>query len=120
MQYSDICLIVLVGLYCPGTKIVYFDNCLFFTSFQREVVEQLLLEQSTSYAIISDNIKKVYPRRDGNPEKFAVQGLSLAVPHGECFGMLGPNGAGKTSFINMVSDNTVTVNPWIMSQYGDI
>ncbi|XP_010931477.1 ABC transporter A family member 7 isoform X1 [Elaeis guineensis] len=75
-------------------------------SQEREVVEQLLLEQSTSYAIISDNIKKVYPRRDGNPEKFAVRGLSLAVPHGECFGMLGPNGAGKTSFINMMTGLT--------------
>ena len=49
-----------------------------------------------------DNLKKVYPGRDGNPEKFAVKGLSLAVPRGECFGMLGPNGAGKTSFISMV------------------
>lgn len=55
------------------------------------------------YSIICDNLKKVYPRRDGNPAKFAVRGLSLALPRGECFGMLGPNGAGKTSFINMVS-----------------
>lgn len=69
---------------------------------EREKVEQLLLESSTSHAIICDNIKKVYPGRDGNPEKFAVRGLSLALPLGECFGMLGPNGAGKTSFINMM------------------
>ncbi|XAR65460.1 Sulfate-transporting ATPase [Bertholletia excelsa] len=68
---------------------------------RREKVEQLLLE-STSHAIICDNLKKVYPRRDGNPEKLAVRGLSLAVPQGECLGMLGPNGAGKTSFINMM------------------
>ncbi|CAL5374698.1 unnamed protein product [Camellia sinensis] len=68
---------------------------------EREKVEQLLLEP-TSHAIVSDNLKKVYPRRDGNPEKFAVRGLSLALPQGECFGMLGPNGAGKTSFINMM------------------
>ncbi|KAJ4907158.1 ABC transporter A family member 7 [Raphanus sativus] len=47
--------------------------------------------------------EKVYPGRDGNPPKMAVQGLSLAVPSGECFGMLGPNGAGKTSFINMMT-----------------
>uniref|UniRef100_A0A5B7AWJ4 ABC transporter domain-containing protein n=1 Tax=Davidia involucrata TaxID=16924 RepID=A0A5B7AWJ4_DAVIN len=69
---------------------------------EREKVEQLLLEPSTSQAIICDNLKKVYPGRDGNPEKFAVRGMSLALPHGECFGMLGPNGAGKTSFINMM------------------
>ncbi|GAV76932.1 ABC_tran domain-containing protein/ABC2_membrane_3 domain-containing protein [Cephalotus follicularis] len=71
-------------------------------SQEREKVEQLLLEPSTSHAIICDNLKKVYPGKDGNPEKFAVRGLALALPRGECFGMLGPNGAGKTSFINMM------------------
>lgn len=75
----------------------------FFFSPQTERVEQLLLESSTSHSIVCDNLKKVYPGRDGNPEKFAVRGLSLALPQGECFGMLGPNGAGKTSFISMVS-----------------
>ncbi|TYJ98619.1 ABC transporter A family member 7-like [Cucumis melo var. makuwa] len=69
---------------------------------EREKVEQLLLEPDASHAILCDNLKKVYPGRDGNPEKFAVKGLSLAVPRGECFGMLGPNGAGKTSFISMM------------------
>ncbi|KAL9155889.1 hypothetical protein ABFS82_09G035900 [Erythranthe guttata] len=69
---------------------------------EREKVEQLLLESSTSYSIICNNLKKIYPGTDGNPEKFAVRGLSLALPEGECFGMLGPNGAGKTSFINMM------------------
>ncbi|KAM7483290.1 hypothetical protein LguiB_007873 [Lonicera macranthoides] len=74
---------------------------------EREKIEQLLLESSTSQAIICDDLKKVYPGRDGNSEKFAVRGLSLALPQGECFGMLGPNGAGKTSFINMVSTKMV-------------
>ncbi|KAI9181186.1 hypothetical protein LWI28_012282 [Acer negundo] len=69
---------------------------------EREKVEQLLLEPSMSHAIICDDIKKIYPGRDGNPEKLAVRGLSLALPPGECFGMLGPNGAGKTSFISMM------------------
>jgi ABC-type multidrug transport system ATPase subunit len=45
----------------------------------------------------------VYSGKDGNPQKLAVRGLSLALPQGECFGMLGPNGAGKTSFINMMT-----------------
>ncbi|CAH2064990.1 unnamed protein product [Thlaspi arvense] len=62
-----------------------------------------MLEPSTRYAIVCDNLKKVYPGMDGNQPKMAVQGLSLAVPSGECFGMLGPNGAGKTSFINMMT-----------------
>ncbi|GFP99358.1 ABC transporter a family member 7 [Phtheirospermum japonicum] len=69
---------------------------------EREKVEQLLLESSTSHAVICNDLKKIYPSRDGNPEKFAVRELSLALPQGECFGMLGPNGAGKTSFINMM------------------
>ncbi|KAI8528928.1 hypothetical protein RHMOL_Rhmol12G0186000 [Rhododendron molle] len=69
---------------------------------EREKVEQLLLEPNTNHSIICDNLKKVYPKRDGNPEKVAVRGMSLALPQGECFGMLGPNGAGKTSFINMM------------------
>ncbi|KAF8052341.1 hypothetical protein N665_1570s0002 [Sinapis alba] len=70
---------------------------------ETEKVEQLMLEASTSHAIVCDNLRKVYPGRDGNPPKLAVRGLSLAVPSGECFGMLGPNGAGKTSFINMMT-----------------
>ncbi|KAM1080974.1 hypothetical protein EV1_015435 [Malus domestica] len=69
---------------------------------EREKVEKLLLDSDTTHSVICDNLKKVYPGRDGNPEKFAVRGLSLALSRGECFGMLGPNGAGKTSFISMM------------------
>ncbi|KAL9259563.1 ABC transporter A family member 12-like protein [Drosera capensis] len=69
---------------------------------EREKVEQLMLESSASHAIICNNLRKVYPGRDGNPEKVAVKGVSLAMTRAECFGMLGPNGAGKTSFIGMM------------------
>ncbi|KEH31923.1 ABC transporter A family protein [Medicago truncatula] len=69
---------------------------------EREKVEQLLLEPTNDHAIVCDDLKKFYPGRDGNPGKFAVKELFLAVPRGECFGMLGPNGAGKTSFISMM------------------
>ncbi|KAL9687963.1 hypothetical protein QQ045_032375 [Rhodiola kirilowii] len=69
---------------------------------EREKVEQLILDSDPNHSIIAYQLKKVYPGRDGNPDKFAVRGLSLAIPKGECFGMLGPNGAGKTSFINMM------------------
>ncbi|CAL5362169.1 unnamed protein product [Camellia sinensis] len=68
----------------------------------REKVEQLLTEPDPNYAIVCDDLKKVYPAVDGNPPKLAVRGLSLALPRGECFGMLGPNGLGKTSFIKMM------------------
>jgi ABC-type multidrug transport system ATPase subunit len=61
-----------------------------------------LLEPNANHAVICDNLKKVYHGIDGNPNKLAVHGLSLALPKGQCFGMLGPNGAGKTSFISMV------------------
>jgi hypothetical protein len=69
---------------------------------QREVVEQLLLDPNAKQTIICDNLRKIYPGRDGNPDKLAVRGLSLVLQKGQCFGMLGPNGAGKTSFISMV------------------
>ncbi|XP_010550619.1 PREDICTED: ABC transporter A family member 8 isoform X2 [Tarenaya hassleriana] len=75
---------------------------------ERERVEELLLESTEKYAVVCNNIRKVYREKDGNPPKFAVRGLSLALPQGECFGMLGPNGAGKTSFINMM---TGIINP---------
>ncbi|KAH7527953.1 hypothetical protein FEM48_Zijuj05G0020700 [Ziziphus jujuba var. spinosa] len=70
---------------------------------ERENVDQFLLHPDASYSIICDNLKKVYPGKDGNPPKFAVRGLSLALPPGECFGSLDPNGARKTSFLSMVS-----------------
>ncbi|KAI5416772.1 ABC transporter A family member 7 [Lathyrus oleraceus] len=69
---------------------------------EREKVEQLLREPTVNHAIVCDDLKKFYPGKDGNPGKFAVRELFLAVPRGECFGMLGPNGAGKTSFISMM------------------
>jgi len=40
----------------------------------------LLQESSQSHAIICDNLKKAYSGNDGNSEKYAVRGLSLAVP----------------------------------------
>ncbi|KAJ0988059.1 hypothetical protein J5N97_006415 [Dioscorea zingiberensis] len=70
---------------------------------EEERAEKLLKKPCDNNVIICSKLKKVYPRRDGNPEKFAVKGLSLTVSRGECFGMLGPNGAGKTSFIKMMT-----------------
>ena len=34
-------------------------------------------------------------------DRVAVDGLSLSVPRGGCFGLLGPNGAGKTTTLKM-------------------
>eukprot|EP00475_Leptophrys_vorax_P042571 TRINITY_DN8020_c0_g3_i1.p1 TRINITY_DN8020_c0_g3~~TRINITY_DN8020_c0_g3_i1.p1 ORF type:complete len:732 (+),score=84.28 TRINITY_DN8020_c0_g3_i1:161-2197(+) len=73
---------------------------------ERELVQQLLQQEDETaadgYAIVCDNMRKVYPGRDGNPPKVAVRTMSLAMAKGECFGMLGPNGAGKTTCINMM------------------
>ncbi|THG22876.1 hypothetical protein TEA_011098 [Camellia sinensis var. sinensis] len=61
-----------------------------------ERVEQLLLEPTASHAIICEYLKKgVSKKRNGNPEKHAVRGLSLALPQRGMLGMLGPNGAAK-------------------------
>jgi hypothetical protein len=44
-------------------------------------------------AVIMNRLRKVY-KGSGGKHKIAVRGLSMAVAHGEVFGMLGPNGAG--------------------------
>lgn len=90
---------------CFNTNLLCFK-----IKLQTEQVRNLAANSSTEYPIVCDNLKKVYPARDGNPPKYAVKGFSLAVPKGECFGILGPNGAGKTSSINMVSTSTTLMN----------
>jgi len=69
---------------------------------ERETVDQVVQQQNSGYAVVCDDLKKVYYGKDGNPDKYAVRGLSLALPYGECLGILGPNGAGKSSFISMM------------------
>ena len=45
------------------------------------------------------NLVKTYP---GATPVTAVDGVSLVVPEGICFGLLGPNGAGKTTSIEIM------------------
>ena len=45
-------------------------------------------------------MKKIYPGKHG---KYAVKGVSLAIPNGECFGLLGINGAGKSTTLAMLT-----------------
>jgi len=45
------------------------------------------------------NLFKTYP---GPTPVTAVDGVSLSVPEGVCFGLLGPNGAGKTTTIEIM------------------
>jgi ABC-type multidrug transport system ATPase subunit len=48
--------------------------------------------------ILVKDLKKVYPGG-----KYAVRGVSLGIPNGECFGLLGINGAGKSTTLSMLS-----------------
>lgn len=48
--------------------------------------------------ILVEGLKKMYAGG-----KFAVKGISLGIPNGECFGLLGINGAGKSSTLAMLS-----------------
>lgn len=51
---------------------------------------------TVSHAVRCDAIHKRYG------DVVAVDGLSLTVQRGECFGLLGPNGAGKTTTIEIL------------------
>jgi len=55
-------------------------------------------EADSSSTILVKDMKKMYPG-----EKFAVRGISLGIPNGECFGLLGINGAGKSTTLSMLS-----------------
>ncbi|XP_044962701.1 ABC transporter A family member 8-like [Hordeum vulgare subsp. vulgare] len=86
----------------PRSKRVFDDMAKTDVFLEHKVVKRLLKEMDTRNMIICHNLKKVYRGSNGNPDKLAVRGLSLALHKGQCFGMLGPNGAGKSSFINMM------------------
>ena len=51
-----------------------------------------------SSVILVKDVRKVY-----STGKYAVKGVSLGIPIGECFGLLGINGAGKSSVLNILS-----------------
>src|SRR5678816_729783 len=50
---------------------------------------------SDAHALVVRNLRKTYK------DVVAVDGLSVEVRTGECFGLLGPNGAGKTTTIEI-------------------
>ncbi|PKA46814.1 ABC transporter A family member 8 [Apostasia shenzhenica] len=105
-------------------RIIFSPTCtkerLDFTFWQREIVQKMMQEQYKNQAVICDDMKKVYPGSDGNPDKHAVRGLSLTIAQKECFGLLGPNGAGKTSFIKMMTGLTYPTSGTAFIQGLDI
>ncbi|KAL2321965.1 hypothetical protein Fmac_026344 [Flemingia macrophylla] len=71
-------------------------------SFLKRFQKKTHLPRPDTEMQVSKVFSHMEKRRDGNPDKFAVRGLYLNMPQGECFDMLGPNGAGKTFFIDMM------------------
>ena len=53
--------------------------------------------------VAADSLRKVFRCKGREGKKVAVQGLSLLLKRGQCFGLLGPNGAGKTTSIKMLT-----------------
>ena len=47
--------------------------------------------------------RKMAALKTRNPEKTAVNGISLEVHPGEIFGLLGSNGAGKTTTLRCIA-----------------
>jgi len=60
-------------------------------------------EFDNSSTILVKNLKKQFYGGMRTAGKYAVQGISLAIPNGQCFGLLGINGAGKTTTLSMLS-----------------
>lgn len=54
-------------------------------------------------AIEVKNLSKTYKSAFGQPEKIALDNVSLSIPRGSFFALLGPNGAGKSTFINILA-----------------
>jgi len=54
--------------------------------------------ETLSDTIVIKDVKKVF-----SGGKFAVRGVSLGIPNGECFGLLGINGAGKSTTLSMLT-----------------
>jgi ABC-type multidrug transport system ATPase subunit len=68
---------------------------------ERNRVGQLALTD-TAQAVIYKDLVHTY-NRGLQREVQAVQGISLAIPRGECFTLLGPNGAGKTTTLDVLT-----------------
>ncbi len=68
------------------------------------------------YALIVENLTKVYLDFKNKKENKALNNLNFHVKQGEVFGLLGPNGAGKTTFLNILGGTAAKtegkINVW--------
>jgi ABC-2 type transport system ATP-binding protein len=63
----------------------------------------VLKRRNMSGGVVAEDLIKTYPRKRGNSEVKALDGLSLTVPEGTVLGVLGPNGAGKTTCVRILA-----------------
>jgi ABC-type glutathione transport system ATPase component len=68
-----------------------------------ERVRVMANDEDDGDIVVLKDISKVYKMPWCSGEVEAVQGLSMGVGRGECFGLLGVNGAGKTSTFKMLT-----------------
>ena len=66
-----------------------------------------MIEPRPAIALRCQDLRKTYESQGGwfrkaTPPVVAVDGLSLEIRKGECFGLLGPNGSGKTTTVEML------------------
>ncbi|KAG2465250.1 ABCAD protein, partial [Polypterus senegalus] len=66
---------------------------------------RILNGKTSNDVVILHNLKKYY--QQFNKRIMAVNGISLGVSRGECFGLLGVNGAGKTTTFKMLTGDLV-------------
>jgi ABC-2 type transport system ATP-binding protein len=56
-----------------------------------------------AYAVETRDLTKIYPARNRQPARKALDAVNLGIPRGSFFGLLGPNGAGKSTIINILA-----------------
>ena len=79
----------------------------------QRVAQTPLKDLLATDSLVLKDIKKYYG------PFLAVDGLSVGIPQGECFGLLGVNGAGKTTTFKMLTgDETVSVGNAYLGGYS--
>ncbi|XP_033630935.1 ATP-binding cassette sub-family A member 3-like [Asterias rubens] len=87
-------------------------------SERSRILDTPLQELNQTDALLIKDLKKVYSLRGGQG-LVAVDGISVGVPLGECFGLLGVNGAGKTTTFKMLTgDETLTAGTAYLDGYS--